>query len=77
MALEPEATIERPGPWAGSDIIGLNGPSETLGVYQLAARWSERYASPGDDLHAMLERFRQAYNYLDAVTHGLEPPADS
>ena len=76
MALEPEASVERPGSWPGSDIIALTGPSEALGVYQLAARWSERYATPGDDLPAMLERFRRAYIYLDAVTHGLEPPEE-
>ena len=77
MAVEPEATAERPGPWPVSEIIGLTGPSEALGVYQLAARWSERFAGPQDDLRAMLERFRQAYVFLDAVTHGLEPPDDS
>lgn len=76
MAVEPDATPETPGQWPGSDLIGLTGPSETLGVYQLAARWAERFAGQQDDLPAMLERFRQVYVFLDAVTHGLEPPGE-
>ena len=76
MAVEPDATPETPGQWPGSDLIGLTGPSETLGVYQLAARWAERFSRPEDDLRALLDRFRQAYAYLDAVAHGLEPPTE-
>ncbi len=74
MAVEPEMNAEGPGQILGSNLIGLTGPSETIAVYQLAARWAERYADPQDDLRAMLERFHQAYVYLDAVTHGMEPP---
>ena len=74
MAVKPEAHTEMPGPWPRTDLISLSGPSETLAIYQLAARWAERYAEAGDDLATMLARFRKAYNYLDAVIHGLEPP---
>ena len=57
------------------DLIGLTAGSESVAVYQLAARWAERFAGEEDSLPAMLERFRQAYLYLDAVTSGMEPPA--
>ena len=77
MSLDPEeGETAIPVQPVAPDRIGVNSSSETVAVYQLAARWSERYAKPQDDLHAMLERFRQAYVYLDAVTHGLEPPAE-
>ena len=55
--------------------IALSGPTEDIALYQLAARWAERYVSPdGGTLKEMLLRFRQAYDYLDAVTHGNKPP---
>ena len=78
MAVDPEEGEKKDQPiqMAGRaelDLIGLTSPSETVAIYQLAARWAERYAQPHDDLRAMLERFRQAYEYLDAVSHGLEP----
>ena len=78
MAVDPEEGEKRDQPiqMAGRaelDLIGLTSPSETVAIYQLAARWAERYAQPQDDLRAMLERFRQAYEYLDAVSHGLDP----
>jgi hypothetical protein len=77
MASEPttesETTVLRE---AGDVLISLSGPSEEVARLQLAARWAERYASPQDDLRAMLDRFRQAYAYLEAVTHDLEPPGE-
>jgi hypothetical protein len=76
MAVDPEESSTPPiqmGPRPEPDIIGLTSPSETVAIYQLAARWAERYADPDDNLQAMLERFREAYTYLDSVSHGLEP----
>jgi hypothetical protein len=77
MASEPENANAMAGrPPESSLIIGLGGPSEEVIRYQLAARWAERFSQPEDDLRALLDRFRQAYAYLDAVSHGLEPPAE-
>jgi hypothetical protein len=81
MAVDPEEGEKKDQPiqMAGRaelDLIGLTSPSETVAIYQLAARWAERYAESHDDLRGMLERFRQAYEYLDAVSHGLEPPSE-
>ena len=77
MAVEPENLGGMPVQAVMSDRIGVTAPIETVAVYQLAARWAERYADSGpDNLPAMLERFRRAYVFLDAVTHGLEPPSE-
>ena len=54
--------------------IGIGGGDDSVTRIQLAARWSESYAPPGDTLGGILKRFRAAYEYLDAVTHGVEPP---
>src|SRR5579884_3594509 len=54
--------------------IGIGGGDDSVTRIQLAARWSEAYAPPHDSLAAVLKRFRAAYEYLDAVTHGVEPP---
>jgi hypothetical protein len=78
MAVEPDSThTALPVQTVIPDRIGLDSSSEAIAVYQLAARWAERCSKPEDDLPTMLERFRQAYVYLDAVTHGLEPPHES
>src|ERR1051325_4378815 len=54
--------------------IGIGGGDDAVTRIQLAARWSETYAPEGgDSLVAMLKRFRAAYEYLDAVIHGVEP----
>jgi hypothetical protein len=54
--------------------IGVGGGDETVVRIQLAARWAEAFApARGDSLHATMQRFRQAYEYIDAVTHGVEP----
>jgi hypothetical protein len=57
------------------DQIALSSPSEAVAVYQLAARWAERFGQPDDDLQTVLHRFHQAYRFLDAVTRGLDPPS--
>jgi hypothetical protein len=57
------------------DRIGVGGPDESVTRIQLAARWAETFAAEPDSLGAILRRFRAAYEYLDAVTHGVEPPA--
>lgn len=75
MAIEPEANAAR-SPEPPRTIIDLNSASETVAVYQLAARWAERFADPNGTLENQLALFRKAYLYLDAVTHGLEPPAE-
>src|ERR1051326_591088 len=54
--------------------IGVGGGDDSVSRIQLAARWAEAYARPGDSLGGMLRRFRAAYEYLDAVIHGVEPP---
>jgi hypothetical protein len=54
--------------------IGVGGGDDSVSRIQLAARWAEAYATEGDSLGGMLRRFRAAYDYLDAVIHGVEPP---
>ena len=54
--------------------IGVGGGDESVVRIQLAARWAESYGPPADSLGSILKRFRAAYEYLDAVTHGVEPP---
>ena len=54
--------------------IGVGGGDDQMARIQLAARWSEAFApEDGDSLGHMLKRFRTAYDYLDAVIHGVEP----
>ena len=57
------------------DSIGIGGGDDSVSRIQLAARWAEAYAREGDSLTAALKRFRTAYEYLDAVIHGVDPPA--
>jgi hypothetical protein len=58
-------------------FITVGAPDESVAKLQLAARWAERYAPrSGDTMAAALKRFRQAYEYVDAITHGIEPPAE-
>jgi hypothetical protein len=55
--------------------IGIGGGDDSVTRIQLAARWSESFAPEGgDSLVGTLKRFRMAYEYLDAVIHGVEPP---
>lgn len=56
------------------DRIGVGAPDDSVARIQLAARWAEGYGADGDTLGSMLRRFRVAYEYLDAVIHGVEPP---
>jgi hypothetical protein len=52
--------------------VGSNDDSVTR--IQLAARWAEAFGEGGDTLGQTLRRFKAAYDYLDAVIHGVEPP---
>jgi hypothetical protein len=54
--------------------IGVGGGDDSVTRIQLAARWAESYGVASDSLGSILRRFRAAYEYLDAVTHGVEPP---
>src|SRR5919204_3598630 len=54
--------------------IGVGGGDDSVTRIQLAARWAESYGPPTDSLGGVLKRFRAAFDYLDAVTHGVEPP---
>ena len=61
---------------ARHDRIGVGGGDDSVCRIQLAARWAETFGPPaGDSLSSALKRFRTAYEYLDAVTHGVEPPS--
>src|SRR6202171_5762035 len=55
------------------DRIGIGGGDDSVTRIQLAARWAESYGPYTDSLAAILKRFRAAYEYLDAVIHGVEP----
>ncbi|MGI9146496.1 MAG: hypothetical protein ACR2IK_08145 [Chloroflexota bacterium] len=55
------------------DRIGVGGSDDSVTRIQLAARWAESYGPYTDSLGAILKRFRAAYEYLDAVIHGVEP----
>jgi hypothetical protein len=54
--------------------ISIGGGDDSVTRIQLAARWAESYSPRIDSLGSVLKRFRAAYDYLDAVTHGVEPP---
>lgn len=70
-----ESTRGAFGEGAHSERIGVGGGDDSVVRIQLAARWAETFAPPeGDSLRAALDRFRRAYDFLDAVTHGIEPP---
>jgi hypothetical protein len=57
------------------DSIEVRTNDERVALFQLAARWSEAFSpGDGDSPGAALDRFRVAFNYLDAVVHGVEPP---
>jgi hypothetical protein len=55
------------------DRIGIGGGDDSVTRIQLAARWAESYGPNTDSLANILKRFRAAYEYLDAVIHGVEP----
>ncbi len=57
--------------------ISVGGGDDAVTRIQLAARWAEVYApAEGDSLQAALQRFKTAFEYLDSVTHGIEPHVD-
>lgn len=71
MATPPEGV---PGALPSlNELIGVQAPDEAVAKLQLAARWAERFGPDNDDLLKMLGRFKRAYDYLDAVTHGVLP----
>jgi hypothetical protein len=53
--------------------IALDSTDEEVLLVQLAARWAERFAPPGETGSSAAWRFRTAFEYLGAVTHGVEP----
>jgi hypothetical protein len=57
-----------------ADRIGVGGGDDSVSRIQLAARWAEAYPADRDSLSGVLRRFRTAYEYLDAVIHGVDPP---
>jgi hypothetical protein len=57
-----------------ADRISIGGGDDSVTRIQLAARWAESYAPTSDSLAGMLKRFKVAFDYLDAVIHGVEPP---
>lgn len=59
---------------AATQRIGVGANDDTVAKIQLAARWAESYTPTDDSLGAILKRFRGAFEYLDAVIHGVEPP---
>jgi hypothetical protein len=65
---------EQQGRGPRGDRIGIGGGDDSVTRIQLAARWAETYGSGKDSLTSILGRFRLAYDYLDAVTHGVDPP---
>ena len=64
----------RDGDSRRGERIGVGGGDDSVSRIQLAARWAEAFAVEGDSLGKILRRFRLAYDYLDAVIHGVEPP---
>ena len=64
----------RDGDLRRGERIGVGGGDDSVSRIELAARWAEAYAVEGDSLGKILRRFRLAYDYLDAVIHGVEPP---
>jgi len=54
--------------------ISVGGGDDSVTRIQLAARWAEAFSPKVDSLGGVLKRFRAAYEYLDSVTHGVEPP---
>jgi len=69
-----DAQDERRDQRGDAQRIGIGGGDDSIARIQLAARWSEAFAPEnGDSLPSMLKRFRTAYDYLDAVIHGVEP----
>ena len=69
-----DARDERSDRDRGGERIGVGGGDDSVTRIQLAARWAESYGPAADSLGGVLRRFRAAFEYLDAVTHGVEPP---
>jgi hypothetical protein len=69
-----DGRAERNGRSGRGERIGIGGGDDSVTRIQLAARWAEAYTPEPDTLGNVLKRFRAAYDYLDAVIHGVEPP---
>ena len=69
-----DARDDRGGGNQRADRIGVGSPDDSVTRIQLAARWAEAYGSDSDSLGQILRRFKTAFDYLDAVIHGVEPP---
>ena len=68
MAVPPESQVS-----LANELIGVQAGDEAVAKLQLAARWAERYSGAAEDMNDVLKRFRLAYDYVDAVTNGVEP----
>jgi hypothetical protein len=67
----PEKSGRLPPPL---EPIAVRADDENVALVQLAARWAEAFAPPeGDSQRALGTRFRFAFEYLDAVIHGVNP----
>jgi hypothetical protein len=69
-----DETPERENQDRRGERIGIGGGDDSVTRIQLAARWAESFSPQSDSLGGVLKRFRAAYDYLDAVIHGVEPP---
>jgi hypothetical protein len=58
-----------------ADLPAVRGQDELDVSLQLAARWAEFHAPEADRTAGLLERFRYAHAFIDAVIHGIEPPS--
>ena len=64
------------GERARGERINVGANDDSVARIQLAGRWAEAFAPPqGDSLASALKRFRTAFEYVDAVVHGVEPPS--
>lgn len=68
MAIPPESQLP-----LANELIGVQAGDEAVAKLQLAARWAERYSGTAEDIRDVLKRFRMAYDYVNAVTNGVEP----
>lgn len=70
------STEERERERPESQHVNVTASDESVAKLQLAARWAEMYAQGDDSMQATLRRFRRAYEFLEAITHGIQPPEE-
>jgi hypothetical protein len=68
MAIPPESQVP-----LANELIGVQAGDEAVAKLQLAARWAERYSGVAEDIGDVLKRFHMAYDYVNAVTNGVDP----